>query len=339
MHEQTTPQKGPGEASNVIPFPNRNGAPKSEPERAPKRAARERLKAAHRRTACRLDFMFSDGAESIPHIYKMRTDTRRNLTRLANLVGVERGADVADTYTRAMLEIYARAARGEDVRKALGAARLIRAAVKPECLAYAPACPAPTPSAPHAGLRHGGQLLPAEFEHLLKGLPPDHHYQPVRIDYVEWESIDIYPGDILLADLDLTPADGAFSYVKEADGDFYLGYFFRQSDGTVRVEAVCRESCCPPLILRPSEVVSAAPIVHVFRHFPFGHRRAPAPVRGDDGQRLKELRRRLERLNESDDITDSSAHLRLEKEIYDLEHAQGEPSADWPEYIEDRRAV
>lgn len=39
-----------------------------------------------------------------------------------------------------------------------------------------------------------GHLLTTEFGDILKGLPPDHHYQPVSVNHDALESIDIYRG-------------------------------------------------------------------------------------------------------------------------------------------------
>lgn len=64
------------------------------------------------------------------------------------------------------------------------------------------------------------------------------------------------------------------------------------------------------------------------------------PTKTDSHQKkLKELRWRLEQLIECDDITDSSTRFRLEREIFDLEHAQVDNREDWPEYIDEGGAA
>ena len=62
--------------------------------------------------------------------------------------------------------------------------------------------------------------------------------------------------------------------------------------------------------------------------------RAPKADKGDDiEKRLAELRKRLGELDE-DDITDSTARLRLEGEIYKLTRELDSPDADeWAEVI------
>lgn len=138
MHEQTTPQKGPGEASNVIPFPSRNGAPKPESEHARKREVRARLKAAHRRTACRLGVILDPPQSGSNLPGNFRATLRRHVSRLANLVGARRDElNVSETYTRAMLALYARQASGEDVRAAARIAWNIGNYTKPSRLADA----------------------------------------------------------------------------------------------------------------------------------------------------------------------------------------------------------
>lgn len=120
-----------GNRSNVLLFPARSSDAAPVP---PARPARERLKAAHRRTACRLGVIFGDSpavsrlTSAAMHraatMYK--ASVRRHVTRLAKLVGVVSTLDPCGTYTLAMFEVYARAARGEDVGKALRAAATIR---------------------------------------------------------------------------------------------------------------------------------------------------------------------------------------------------------------------
>jgi hypothetical protein len=58
------------------------------------------------------------------------------------------------------------------------------------------------------------------------------------------------------------------------------------------------------------------------------------PVALGPEHKLKQLRKRLDRLNESDDVTDSTARFRVEKEIYNLERERDE----WPEVIAERGA-
>lgn len=53
--------------------------------------------------------------------------------------------------------------------------------------------------------------------------------------------------------------------------------------------------------------------------------------KADRERKLNALRRRLERLERGDDITDSSARFKLEKQIYDLEH---EPADTWEGFDE-----
>lgn len=233
---------------------------------------RERLKAAHRRVACRLGILL-DPPQIGPDLLgsNARAKLRRNVSRLANLIGVEHDAlSASETYTRAMFALYARQARGEDVSKALRAAMFIRQEVKCTLTAAPPKTKTQnsTESAPH------GERLPADFETLLDGLPPNHHYQPIVVKDDSLQSLGIHEGDILLADFDVKPTDGAFSYVREVGGNFYLGYFFRESDGAVRIDHVDCEFC-DPVILRSSELGGVAPVVHVLRQFAFGLRRPP----------------------------------------------------------------
>jgi hypothetical protein len=89
---------------------------------------RDRLKAAHRRTACRLEAIFdTPGVATSRFMLKSaRATVRRHVTRLANLVGVVSAVSVSETYTAAMFALYERQGRGEDVSKALRAAAVIR---------------------------------------------------------------------------------------------------------------------------------------------------------------------------------------------------------------------
>jgi hypothetical protein len=52
----------------------------------------------------------------------------------------------------------------------------------------------------------------------------------------------------------------------------------------------------------------------------------------DSTAKLAELRARLEQLKKHGDITDSTERFRLEREIYDLEHAPADDD-EWPEFI------
>jgi hypothetical protein len=63
-----------------------------------------------------------------------------------------------------------------------------------------------------------------------------------------------------------------------------------------------------------------------------GNEAAPQASPPATGPRLAELRRRLERLNEDDDITTCSARFKLEKQIHDLEREQA--ANYWPEVID-----
>jgi hypothetical protein len=65
---------------------------------------------------------------------------------------------------------------------------------------------------------------------------------------------------------------------------------------------------------------------------PDAERNSGATEARDTG-RLAALRSQLDGLKEYGDITDCSAIFRLEKQIYDLEHAATD--GDWPEYIDD----
>lgn len=88
---------------------------------------RERLKAAHRRTACRLEVIF-DGPSGVSGYLlsaNNRTTVRRSVSRLANLVGVERNElSLSDTYTRHVRALRpAGARRGRTQGATLGRVR------------------------------------------------------------------------------------------------------------------------------------------------------------------------------------------------------------------------
>lgn len=110
----------------------------SNPTREPR--TRARLKAAHRRTACRLEVAFDTPA--VNQLSKFtRQSVRMNVTRLSTLVGTGRASGVAETYTRAMLALYEKQARGEDVRLALRAAQYIACYMNPRNFDPPPSSP------------------------------------------------------------------------------------------------------------------------------------------------------------------------------------------------------
>jgi hypothetical protein len=88
---------------------------------------------------------------------------------------------------------------------------------------------------------------------------PDDYYKPILIAHNCDTQIGIMDGDLCVAHLTRAPKQGQFSYVEVA-GDFLLGYYFTEPDGTIRVEAVCTLPCCPPEHLTRAEVETAAPI-------------------------------------------------------------------------------
>lgn len=112
---------------------------------------RTRLKAAHRRTACRLEVAFDTPAH-VRLAKFMKQSVRLNVTRLANLVGTGRAAGVAKTYTRAMLALYEKQARGEDIRLALRAVQYIARYMNPRNFD-------PTPSTPCAAATRSPKAL------------------------------------------------------------------------------------------------------------------------------------------------------------------------------------
>lgn len=88
---------------------------------------------------------------------------------------------------------------------------------------------------------------------------PTDHYQPVLLNDDSQKKIGILRGDLVTAYLSRKPKQGQYSLVETQDERF-LGYYFKESDGTIRVEDVCTRACCPPDYFKPSEVLIAAPI-------------------------------------------------------------------------------
>ena len=66
---------------------------------------------------------------------------------------------------------------------------------------------------------------------------------------------------------------------------------------------------------------------------PAAGRGGQKPQDADTERRLRELRDRLAKLD-ADEITDSSARMKLETEIYNLEHPPAASADEWPEYID-----
>lgn len=299
---------------------------------------RERLKAAHRRAACRLEVIFDPkliGSDLVSR--NGRTTLKSNITRLANSVGLYAGLDYPGAYKRAMLEVYARAARGEDVSKALRSVRNIRQAIRWTISEFAP-----IPDAlvePETESRKTEAPNPPKMETSSPPRPltstvrigkQDDRFRPFGLfadDSLMIEQVgEPRPGEVvLMLDSAQNQWGGAVRFKRFKEDINGSWFTVEQWNGEVRNfrrgywQAFRIHSFTRPWRDASTQATPSP-----------GH----STLDPENEQRLSELRMRLQRLKDEGEAHNESGMFRLEKEIFDLEHSKVDDGDEWPKYID-----
>ena len=125
--------------------------------------------------------------------------------------------------------------------------------------------------------------------------------------------------------------------VERPNGEVWFGILGENESGGARIETLTCGAFTFPLarIIGPivGPLAEGVELDSEPRRTEVSEEREPETPPG-----VAELRARLRALD-PDDITNSTARLKLEKEIYDLEHPRAGGADDWPEYIEWKEAT
>lgn len=138
----------------------------------------------------------------------------------------------------------------------------------------------------------------------------------LKSDLITIELEDVKAGDLCLV-----------QYMDEGTRYYSVGFIRHETEGEFTLTDGTKESW-----FEPREVLTLGRVVKIEREV----KRGAPPAEDTRARRLAELRRRLESL-ETDDITNSTAAFKIEKEIYDLEHSAERD--EWPEVIGEREVA